>query len=78
MAHPSHDHLMKVLKESKMEYLAGKFSEGKSENIRGMPSKYEPPTSPSTDSFNGDDVLLSDDEVNSRNEGGTIVNTEYN
>ena len=79
MKHPNHDHLLKVLQETRSELTAGRgFGNGPSEmspnteETQSWPSEQQEayPSAPtSKDSFD-EDSLLSDDEINRQNQGG--------
>src|SRR5438105_1653218 len=85
MTHPNHTHLLKVLQETKSEIMAGRgpgspsssssdnpFPETQSSSPSWPSEKQDtyPSTANSKDGFD-DDTLLSDDEINRQNQGGT-------
>jgi hypothetical protein len=75
--HPNHEHLLKVLRDTRKELMAGKDfggSQSDSEGETQWPSEKQEtypstPQSSSNSSFD-DDTLLSDDEINRQNQGG--------
>lgn len=78
--HPNHEHLLKVLRDTKKELMAGKeFGGSQSESERDAlwPSEQEK-TSPSTSTnpIFDEDSLLTDDEIDRRNQGGIFLRIE--
>jgi hypothetical protein len=80
MKHPNHEHLLKVLQETRSELTAGRgFGDGPSEmspnteETQSWPSERQEayPSIPTSrkDSFD-EDSLLTDDEINRQNQGG--------
>ena len=72
--HPNHEHLLKVLRDTRRELMAGKDFGGSQSDTEGQaqwPSeKHETdPSASSTSSFD-DNTLLTDDEINRQNQGG--------
>lgn len=72
--HPNHEHLLKVLRETRKELMAGKEFDGSqsdSEREAQWPSEKQEtdPSAASTSSFD-EDTLLTDDEINRQNQGG--------
>jgi hypothetical protein len=78
--HPNHEHLLKVLKETRAEIMSGRFenpSQSDSSDDSGQwPSETSvtdpsaPPQSSSTTSSFDDDKLLTDDEIDRQSRGG--------
>jgi hypothetical protein len=83
--HPNHEHLLKVLKETRAEVMSGRFNEQHSSDSDSQsddsqwsssspPERYSStPQSSSSSSFD-DDSLLTDEEISRQNQGGTTPN----
>ena len=76
--HPNHEHLLKVLRDTRKELMAGKDfggSQSDSAEEAQWPSEKQEtyPSTPQSTSSNAsfdDDTLLTDDEINRQNQGG--------
>ena len=76
LTHPNHEHLLRVLEQTKKQLMAGEKFGGDapdsgivSDNSGSWPSDRQNATNSSFD----DDALLTDDEINRQNQGGSAL-----
>ena len=85
MTHPNHEHLLKVLRETRSEFMAGRGFDGRqsSSDASSEPDQakgwqpegqdaYSSTKSSSSDTFD-EDTLLTDEEIARQNQGGAPI-----
>jgi hypothetical protein len=77
--HPNHEHLLKVLRDTRKELMAGKEfggSQSESEGDALWPSEQQKMSTSTPNPIFDEDSLLTDDEIDRRNQGGIFLRIE--